>query len=131
MLYMTCTNGYLEDLDCTERLPMISDVVCLSIYDRIFCILTMFYTLGVFQTNIRANYKLLFGLSSNSTNDLMYYLGMVGAFALPMVGYFDEHNYRVIHVCAAVAFFASICFYAFLIGGEMSKHKEKFPESQS
>ena len=48
MLYMTCTNGYLDKLDCTERLPMISDVICLPIYDRIFCILTIFYTLGVF-----------------------------------------------------------------------------------
>jgi hypothetical protein len=110
---------------------MISDVVCLHPYDRIFCVLSIWFTLGVFQCNARAQYKRLYGISSTCTNDLLYTLAMVGCFALPCVGLFDEHQFRMLHIISAVAFFSCIGFYAFIVGGEMDTHKDKFPEAQN
>jgi hypothetical protein len=55
-------------------------------------------------------------------------LGLIAVISLPAIGYFDEHNYGTIHGACAVAFFGSIGFYAFIIGGIMGSNKDKFPE---
>ena len=47
MLYLACSN---EDLECSIaelKLPMISDVVALPVFDRIFILLTTVYFMGV------------------------------------------------------------------------------------
>lgn len=70
---------------------MISDVICLHPYDRVFCILTAFFTLAVHQVNGRAYYKRLHGIASPETNDLLLVLNIISCIALPMIGFFDEH----------------------------------------
>jgi len=56
------------------------------------------------------------------------WLGVIATFALPMVGYFDEHNYSTIHGISAGAFFISVSFYAWILSGIMEANKEKFPQ---
>jgi hypothetical protein len=95
MLYQTCTNGYLGD-ECdipNWKLPMVSAVVCLPIYDRIFCLLTAFFALGVHQVNIRAYFKVLYQVAPDHTNDSLFWLGIASCFSLPLIGVFDEHEY--------------------------------------
>jgi hypothetical protein len=97
---------------------MISDVICLPIYDRVFCILTIFFTLAVHQTNIRAFYKTLYGVAPNGTNDFLYTIGIISCFALPLIGLFDE-SIMEIHGACAGAFFGCTGIYAFILGGQM------------
>jgi len=47
-------------------LPMISDVICLHLYDRVFCILATFFCLATYQADVRAFYKRLYGIASDS-----------------------------------------------------------------
>mmetsp|Transcript_9723 Transcript_9723/g.7330 ORF Transcript_9723/g.7330 Transcript_9723/m.7330 type:complete len:91 (+) Transcript_9723:199-471(+) len=62
MLYKACSEDMVE---CTYPvLPMISDVICLPFYDRIFCILTTFFMFTVFQADARAFYHKLQGIAS-------------------------------------------------------------------
>jgi len=109
---------------------MISDVICLPFYDRIFCLLSMFFTFGCFQIDCRAFFHRLHGIASDCENDTLLTLGLIATFALPAIGFFDEHNYSSIHGIMAVLFFGSVGIYAFIIGGVMQKNKDKFPESQ-
>lgn len=89
MLYQSCTNQYVE---CSlDMLPMISDVICLPYYDRLFCILTCFFCLAVHQVNARAFYKKLNGIADPQTNDFLLILGIISCISLPMIGFFDEH----------------------------------------
>ena len=46
MLYIACKNDMVE-CTWTGWTPMVSDVICLPFYDRIWCILTTFYALAV------------------------------------------------------------------------------------
>src|SRR5688572_14360097 len=48
-----------------------------------------------------------------------------------MIGFFDEHQFKSIHGASAIAFFGSTGFYAFIIGGVMSKNADKFPENSA
>ena len=123
-LYQSCSNQYVQ---CSpDLLPMISDTICLKIYDRVFCILAIFFALGVQQTNVRAFYRVLYGLSSNSSNDRLYFLGMVSVICLPLIGYFDEHQYPVAHYALAIGFFGGTAFYAFMLSTQLNSHKDKF-----
>lgn len=127
MLYISCTNELVE---CSlDLLPMISDVICLPYFDRIFCILTCFFTMAVHQVNARAFYKKLDGIASPETNDLLLILALISCVSLPAIGFFDEHLYKTIHGVSAALFFGSTGFYAFIIGGVMAKNKDKFPEN--
>ena len=98
---------------------MISDVICLPFYDRIFCLLSCFFTMACFQVDCRAFYKRLYGIASDCQNDTLLGLGIIASFALPLIGYFDEHTYGTIHGIMAVLFFGSVGIYAFIIGGVM------------
>jgi len=111
-------------------LPMISDVICLHLFDRIFCILSTFFCLATYQADVRAFYKKLYGIASDCENDTLLVLGLISTFTLPMIGYFDEHNYGTIHGISAVLFFGSCGIYAFIIGGVMTKNKDKFPTDE-
>jgi len=128
MLYQNCTNQYVE---CVYPvLPMISDVICLPFYDRVFCLLTCFFTLACYQVDCRAFYHRLFGIATDCENDTLLVLGMISTFSLPAIGFFDEHTYGNIHNCLAVLFFGSVGIYAFIIGGVMQDNKKKFPVEQ-
>jgi len=109
---------------------MISDVICLHMYDRVFCILTTFFMLCAYQADVRAFYNKLYGIATTKQNNRMMYLGLISAFTLPMIGFFDEHNFGTIHGICAVLFFLSVGLYAWILGGVMSNNKDKFPEDQ-
>jgi hypothetical membrane protein len=55
-------------------------------------------------------------------------LGLISTFSLPAIGYFDEHAYATIHGFSAILFFASVGFYAWIIGGIMQDNIESFPQ---
>jgi len=128
MLYQSCTNQYVE---CSwNMLPMISDVICLPFYDRIFCLLSCYFCIATYQIDVRAFYSRLYGIASDCQNDTLLVLGLITTFSLPAIGYFDEHNYSNIHNVSAVLFFGSVGIYAFIIGGIMQDNIDKFPQSQ-
>ena len=102
---------------------MISGIICLPIYDRIACLLFAFYALTIHQANIRAFYKKLYGISSVSTNDKLLIIGMLSAISLPMISYFDEHNFKIIHGLSAGVFFLSASVYQFWLTTELEKNR--------
>jgi len=108
---------------------MISDVICLPFYDRIFCLLTCFFTMTCYQVDCRAFFHRLNGIATTCENDTLLTLGLLTTISLPAIGYFDEHNYSSIHIACAGIFFGSTMIYAFIIGGVMEKNIDKFPES--
>lgn len=108
-------------------LPMISDVICLPFYDRIFCLLSCFFTFAVFQVDCRAFYNRLYGIASDCENDTLLVLGIIATFTLPAIGFFDEHTWGTIHGLCATLFFGSVGIYAFLISGIMESNMDKFP----
>ena len=108
---------------------MISSVICLPFYDRIFCLLACFFTFGCYQIDVRAFYNKLYGIASDCENDTMLVLGLITCFSLPAIGYFDEHRYATIHGICAILFFGSVGIYAFIIGSVMQSNLNSFPES--
>ena len=56
---------------------------------------------------------------------------MVGCISLPLISYFDEHQFKTIHGACAVAFFGSIGIYAFIVAGEMSANIDKFQDCKT
>lgn len=128
MLYNCCKYDLVE---CTYPvLPMISDCICLPMYDRVFCMCTTFFTLTAYQADVRAFYKKLYGIATDKENDLLVLLGVITTFSLPAIGYFDEHTYSFIHGCMAALFFASVGFYGYIIAGVMDREREIFPQDQ-
>ena len=112
MLYQGCNNNYVR---CSRHLlPMVSDVICIPGYDRMFVFLTTFYMMGVHQCNIRAFYKKLNGVSSTCTNDMLLVFGILTCIGLPAAALLDEHIMGP-HVAWAAIFFISNSFYCFLL----------------
>jgi len=107
--------------------PMISSVICLPFWDRIFCLLTVLFAWSVQLGNIRAMYKKLYGIADDCTNDALMFLGLISLITLPLIGYFDEHNYGHIHGPLAGVFFGCTGIYAYLLTGTMDKYKDKLP----
>ena len=125
MLQQSCTYQYVE---CSrDMLPMISDVICLPLYDRVFCILATFFCLATYQADVRAFYKKLYGIASDSQNDWLLVLGLISTVTLPMIGYFDEHTYSTVHGISAVLFFLSVGVYAWILSNVLNANKDKFP----
>jgi len=106
---------------------MISDVICLHLYDRVFCILATFFCFCTYQADVRAFYKKLYGIASDSQNDWLLILGIISTVTLPMIGYFDEHTYSTIHGISAVLFFLSVGVYAWILSNVLNANKDKFP----
>ena len=128
MLYQSCTDGSVE---CNSTVwPMISDIICLHFYDRIFMFLSTFFMLGVMQVNMRAYYKKVYGYISNSSNDSIFYTGIASCIALPMIGVFDEHDWKTAHYALAGVFFGCFGLYAIWISQSMYNNKDKFPEEE-
>jgi hypothetical protein len=127
MLYAACKDGAVE---CVYPvLPMISDVICLPFYDRIFCLLACYFTFATYQVDVRAFYSRLNGIATEKQNDTLLILGIVTTITLPAIGFFDEHTHGTIHNCLAILFFLSVGVYAFILGGIMEDNKIKFPAS--
>ena len=108
---------------------MVSDVICISGYDRIFIFLSTFYMMGVMQVNIRAFYKKLHGVASETTNDLLLLLGIIACITLPLVGLVDE-NVAVLH-----RLYAGICFiaksaYCIILSRLLYTNKKKLLKSE-
>lgn len=106
---------------------MISDILAIRPYDRLFIFLTTFYTLGIMQINMRAFFKKVYGIIPNKTNDKIFYTGLPACLALPMIGIFDEYDYRLIHYSSAGTFFICFTLYGVWLSSAMFEHKEKFP----
>ena len=126
MLYSACTN---DVVDCNwPYIPTISHVIRQPFYDRIFCILVMFFTMAVFQIDVRAYYSRLDGIATPFCNTSMLYLGMISCITLTLDGYMDEKTYPIIHVINATLFFISMGLYAWLLAAVMNNNLDKFPE---
>jgi Frag1/DRAM/Sfk1 family len=130
MLYGACTEGKLE---CSFeignlKIPMISDVVALPFYDRIFILLNTIYFMGVHQVNVRAFYKRLSDAGvSEGFNDFLFYCGIISCISLPLIGVFDCHNFKHLHYFCAGLFFISAGTYLFSIANQMYINKGSFP----
>ena len=126
MLYEACVDG--RETCNTQKIPMISAVICLHPFDRIFCILSIWYTLGVMHVNVRAVYKILYDKIDQGLNDKMYWLATIGCVALNGVGFFDEHLFGKIHLTVSITFFATIGIYAFILSNQLEQVKDKLPK---
>lgn len=91
---------------------MISDILALKPYDRIFIFLATFFLLGIMQINLRAFFKKVYDYIPISTNDRLLYIGTAACIALPLIGIFDEHDYRPLHYFFAGVFFIGYTCYA-------------------
>lgn len=127
MLYLYCTN---PDKNCEwkRRSPMVSTVIRQPMYDRIWCILSTFFSLSVMQVNIRAFYKRLHGIATPKQNDRLIWYGVATCISFPAIGYFDEKSYELLHYFFATTFFIATALYALKLGDQMWKHRDHFPK---
>jgi hypothetical protein len=129
MLWYACTT---EQVSChfnsvhDFKIPMISGVICLPFLDRIWCILSTFFCLTVLQCNIRAYYAKLYPIVSKRENDSAMTYGMLAIFSLPLIGFFDEHQFKVIHFTCAGTFFISTVLYSSKLAGMFYRNKASF-----
>eukprot|EP00349_Pseudokeronopsis_sp_Brazil_P002900 CAMPEP_0202969860 /NCGR_PEP_ID=MMETSP1396-20130829/15758_1 /ASSEMBLY_ACC=CAM_ASM_000872 /TAXON_ID= /ORGANISM="Pseudokeronopsis sp., Strain Brazil" /LENGTH=250 /DNA_ID=CAMNT_0049697893 /DNA_START=75 /DNA_END=827 /DNA_ORIENTATION=+ len=125
-LYIGCSN---EMVECTyPELPWISDLTALHFFDRVFCIVTVFFMLAVFQADIRAFHHALQGIAAPWQQDVMLLCGTLCCFALPLVAYFDTNNYGNVHSIMAVTFFATMGIYAVMLAWVASSNRDKFSQ---
>ena len=130
MLYRVCSEGQLR---CSLTygdlaLPMISDILALPMYDRVFILLNTVYFMGVHQLNVRAHYKRLTDAGVDElSNDLLFYAGFTSCFSLPLIGVFDNRNFKPLHYLFAGLFFASAGLYSYHIAQIMHARKDRFP----
>lgn len=106
---------------------MISSVIRRPFCDRVWCILSTFFSLTVLQCNIRAYYAKLYPYATKSENDSMLTVGIVVMVALPLIGYFDEHEYKIIHGIVSACFFLGTVIYAEMFTNRFNKYKAHFP----
>ena len=107
---------------------MISDVVALPIFDRVFILLNTIYFLGVHQVNVRSFYKRLSDAKiDENTNRMLFYCGICSCISLPLIGIFDCVKWRPVHYLFASLFFVSAGTYTFTLAKLMKDNKEKFP----
>ena len=119
ILIASCNDG-TGDYVCTlEKWPMISDVICQEMYNRIFLLLTTIFMFGIQQANIRAFYKQLYGKISNGRNDTMFWFGFASMVALPMIGIFDEKMWKTMHGISAGVFFICFMIYSRQLGNAL------------
>ena len=107
---------------------MISDVVALPIFDRVFIFLNTVYFMGVHQVNVRAFFKRLSDAQiDENTNIMLFYCGMCSCISLPLIGVFDCVKFLPIHYIFASLFFVSAGTYTFTLAKIMKDNKERFP----
>lgn len=109
---------------------MVSDVICLVMFDRVWCILSTLFALTCMQVNIRAAYKHCWDIGAcKGWNDACVIIGAVLCVSFPMIGYFDEHEYAGLHGFFATCFFSATCFYANILAHELWEHRDKIPSN--
>jgi hypothetical protein len=108
--------------------PTISDIVAKPFIDRIWMFVVTFFTMAVFQCEIRANYFKLHNIASTFNNNGTFFLGILSVFSLPCLAYFDTHTYTTMHSIFCVLFFGGCGFYLYLVGGLLHSYKSFFPE---
>jgi hypothetical membrane protein len=126
ILFFSCNDGTGRYVCTFAKWPMISDVINQEMYNRTFILLTAIFMFGVQQVNLRAFYKQLYGKVSNGRLDTMMWLGIISMIGLPMVGIFDEHNWKVLHGISAGCFFLGFMVYARLLACAMHETKSQF-----
>jgi len=109
------------------KIPMISGVICLPMLDRIWCILTTFFCLTVLQCNLRAYYAKLYPIVDKKANDSAMTWGLFPIFSLPLIGFFDEHAFKIVHFLCAAVFFLSTVVYSNKLSNIFYKYKDQFP----
>ena len=114
-----------------DNWPMISDVIRLHLYDRIMCIIIVFFTLAVQQVNFRANFRRLYGIIDQGTNDIMLLLGIVSCFALVGLTFFDDEEWTTVHDVIAAIFFGSTLIYINLMSKSVGENIHKFNEEET
>ena len=108
---------------------MVSDIICIPGYDRLFIFLSTFYMMGVHQVNLRAFYKKLHGHVPVLLNDLLMLLGIVSCICLPVVAIIDEYTYTP-HALAALYFFLSNIAYCVICSQALYYHIDKMPADE-
>ncbi len=126
ILYASCNDGTGRYVCTVDKWPMISDVINQEMYNRTFILLTAIFMFGVQQVNIRAFYKLNYGLISNGRNDTMMWFGIISMVGLPMVGIFDEDMWKTLHGISAGLFFIGFMIYARLLACAMYENRDKY-----
>ena len=130
ILIASCNDG-TGNYKCTiAEWPMISDVICQEMYNRVFILLTAIFMFGIQQANLRAFYKQLYGKISNGRNDTMFWIGIVSMAALPLIGIFDEKLWTKIHGITAGIFFGCFMLYSRLMGNALHETRAQFPQEE-
>ncbi len=120
---------YLGDVECSEtHLPMISDILALPHYEKIFAAVATSWFILTINPNVRAFYYRLDGRISRSYNNFLLILGYISSFNLIMVGILDTNNFPVPHVVVAVIFFFGSGIYYLLVTMALRDHRQEFNE---
>jgi len=127
-IYLNCSNawGDCSWVGIVPDLPSISSCICHPFVDRVCMFVFTFFSLTVFQTDMRAIYKNLHGKVSKGQNEGMLVLGVLTTISLPCIAYFDMHNYGFFHYVFAITFFGTCFFYIWFVVGFMVKYKDQF-----
>ena len=54
--------------------------------------------------------------------------GLFAVFSLPLIGFFDEHAFKIVHFTCAAIFFTSTVVYSNKLANMFYKYKAHFPE---
>ena len=128
-LILACSEGTLRCDVHHGYFPMVSDVLALPFFDRIQCIISTIFSWSVMQANIRAVYRMCYGKCSDKKNDYLMTLGVIFVVTYPLIGYFDNGNYFLIHGILAIIFFVSTALYAQKLSSILWKKRHKFDPS--
>ena len=128
MLGIACKAGTYECDLMNGEWPMVSDILCLPLFDRVWCILTTWFCWGVMQVNVRAMYQVFHGIISPQANDWLAFWGVLCIISFPLIGYFDENDYWIPHITLAAIFFGSTTIYANRLAHYLHKHQSEFRE---
>ena len=116
--YFGCT--LLDDITCkADDFPMISDILRHKYFDRVYIFAMVFHASFVQFSNIRAYYSKFSEVIDSSTNDRLFWAGLVACICQPMVGMVDNKMCNPVHTTFAVSFFVLIIYYFFVLLGQI------------
>jgi len=127
MLVRGCNNGQAV---CDEtHWPAISDLLKSTYNTRFFCIISTTTCYVAMSGNIRAFHHFL--ARASLQNDILTYIGTAAFIAMPLIGFFDEDNFKIIHYSLAAITFVGFGVYVIWLNWILSSNKLKFtPEQQ-
>ena len=123
MLYTSC--AYQFNHCSWQRIPLISNVIADSMFDRVFILLNTAYFIGVHQVNVRVLYSRFHLVIPSLTNTLLLSAGMLSSISLPMIGLFDNREYIALHYAWAGLFFISSAYYLSHTAFLMYRHRDQ------